>query len=97
MGLELGHGDRRPLALPVCRLELGWWDVVAGAVQPFAVPPRHPSGRRQLDLLDRPPRSLTMDQLGLVEAVDRLGQGIVVAVPRLPTLLTASASASRSV
>lgn len=48
--------------------------------------------------LDRPPGTVAVDQLGLVEAVDRLGQGVVMAVaPREPTEPTASASASRSV
>ena len=44
------------------------------------VPPVDPAGRRQLDLLDTPPAPLPADQLGLVQAVDRLGQGIVVTV-----------------
>ena len=62
--MGLGHGDRRLLALPVCRLELGGRDVTAGAVQAFAIPPRHPARRGQLDLLGRSPWALTGDELG---------------------------------
>jgi hypothetical protein len=40
----------------------------------------HPFQRRELDGLERPPWSATVDQLSLVEAVDRLGEGIVIAV-----------------
>lgn len=45
------------------------------------VPPPHPFERRKLDLLDRPPGPALADQLGLVEVVDRLGEGIVIRVP----------------
>jgi len=31
-----------------------------------------------LDLLDRPPGTLPVDQLGLVEPVDGLGEGVVI-------------------
>lgn len=48
------------------------------------VPPPHVLERRELDLLDRPPRSALTDQLGLVEPVDGLGEGVVVAVTDAP-------------
>jgi hypothetical protein len=50
------------------------------------------------DVVDVLPGTLAVDQLGLVETVEALGQGIVVAEsPLLPTELTTPASASRSV
>jgi hypothetical protein len=36
--------------------------------------------RRPLDVLDVAPRPLAMDQLGLVETVERLGKSLVVTV-----------------
>ena len=91
--------DTRPRARPygLRRRPAGRRQVVAGIVEALAGPPRHTRGRRQRDLLDRSPPTVAVDGLGLVEAVDRLGDCVVVAVPGLPTELTASASASRSV
>ena len=60
----------------VGRLELGGRDVAAGGVEALVDPPGHPGGGRELDLVGRPPRSLGPDKLGLVEAVDRLGEGV---------------------
>ena len=48
------------------------------------VPPPHVFEGRKLDLLDRPPRALLPNQLGLVEIVDRLGHGIVERIPDGP-------------
>src|SRR6266540_5542619 len=70
----------------------GKWSQASWRRSPFHHATR---GRRQLDLLDRSPPTVAVDGLGLVEAVDRLGDCVVVAVPGLPTELTASASASR--
>jgi hypothetical protein len=81
----------------VGRLVLGRRGVAAGLVEALVVPPGDPGGGRELDLLDAAPGALSMDELGLVETVDRLGQGVVVAVALEPTELTASASARRSV
>jgi hypothetical protein len=53
-----------------------WRDVADRAVQPALIPPLHPRQGRQLDLLGGPPRAAWADQLGLVQAVDRLGQGV---------------------
>ena len=89
--MGLGHGDGRLLAVPVCGLELGRWEVAAGAMEALTVPPCHPAGGGQLDLLDGAPRTLTRDELGLEQADDALGQGVVVAVAAAP------ASARRSV
>ena len=44
------------------------------------VEPVHPVEGGELDGFQRAPRSAPPDDLGLVEAVDRLGQGVVVAV-----------------
>jgi len=48
--------------------------------QPPVVEPVHPFQRGVLDGLEGPPRATPVDHLGLVEAVDRLGQGVVIAV-----------------
>ena len=61
-------------------LKLGRWNVAAGRVEALVVPPGHPCRGRELDLVGRPPGPLGSDELGLVEAVDRLGEGVVEAV-----------------
>ena len=60
----------------VGRLELGGRDIAAGPVEPLGIPPGNPARGRELDLVGRPPGSLRPDQLGLVQAVDRLGEGV---------------------
>jgi len=52
----------------VSGLELGWWDVAAGPVEPFGIPPGNPGRGDQLELVDRPPRASVAHVLGLVEA-----------------------------
>jgi hypothetical protein len=81
----------------VGRLELDRREVAAGGMEALVVPPCHPGRGRELDLVDRPPGSLRPDELGLVEAVDALGEGVVVAVAPDPTEVTAPSSARRSV
>jgi hypothetical protein len=39
-----------------------------------------PFERGELDSLERPPRPASMNNLSLVEPVDRLGQGVVIGV-----------------
>ncbi len=51
-------------------------DVVERAVQAALVPPLHPREGGQLDLAGGAPGAAGADQLGLVQAVDRLGQGV---------------------
>src|ERR687898_2161785 len=46
-----------------------------------SVEPVDPFGGGEFDVIDAAPRPLFLDQLGLVEAVDRLGQGIVIRRP----------------
>src|SRR2546427_10061726 len=62
--------------------ELGGWHVTEIAVETFGVVPVHPAEGRELDVLDGLPRSLSRpaDEFGLVEPVDRFGEGVVVAV-----------------
>ena len=61
-------------------LEFGRWDVAAVFVEASVVEPVDPFQGGDLDVVGGAPRSLRFDQFGLVEAVDRLGQGVVVAV-----------------
>lgn len=49
-------------------------------MQAFLVVPEHPFGGGQLDVVDAPPRSTAVDQLGLVGGVDRLGEGVVITI-----------------
>ncbi len=61
-------------------LELCGWQIAQVAVQSFGVVPGHPSEGGEFDGLDGAPRALfgAVDQLGLVQPVDRLGQRVVV-------------------
>ena len=63
-------------------LELRGWHVVAVAVQPVFVEPVDPGEGGELELVDvGPPVGVrSVDALGLVEPVCRLGQRVVVAV-----------------
>ena len=47
-------------------------------MEAFGVVPVHPAQGGQLDVFDGPPRSLvgSVDQLGLVEPADGLGEGV---------------------
>ena len=59
-------------------LQIDRWDVAAVFVEAAVVEPVDPFGGGQFDFLDGAPGLAGFDQLSLVEAVDRLGQGIVV-------------------
>ena len=61
-------------------LGLGWRDVADGLQEQPVVEPVHPFQGRELDGFERPSRPAPMDDLGLVETVDGLGQSIVIAV-----------------
>lgn len=61
-------GDGRPLALPVCRFELGRRDVVARRMDPLTVPPGRPARRGRFDRFDRAPRPPTVNQLALAKS-----------------------------
>jgi len=61
-------------------LELGRRDIAAVLVEPFEVEPVDPFRGRELDLFDGPPGALLLDQLGLVQVVDRLREGVIVRI-----------------
>jgi len=62
------------------RLGFGRWDVADGFKQAPVIEPVDPFEGGELDGFDGPPRPASVDHLGLVESVDALGQGIVLAV-----------------
>ncbi len=64
------------LLVMISGLELDRRDVIEGAVKPLVVEPVDPPERGELDVVDAAPRALLTDQLGLVEAVGGLGQGV---------------------
>jgi hypothetical protein len=51
----------------VVGLELDWWDVADGAVQPGLVEPVHPAQGGELEVVDASPGPFVADALGLVE------------------------------
>jgi hypothetical protein len=59
-------------------LQFDRWDVAAVFVEAVVVEPVDPFGGGQLEFLDRAPGLAWFDQFGLVQAVDGLGQGIVI-------------------
>ena len=72
-GCVVQHGE-------VAFLGLGRRDEADGLQQPAIVEPIHPLEGCELDGLEVTPRSASMDDLSLVEAIDRLGEGVVVRV-----------------
>ena len=58
----------------------GWRHVTDGLEQPLVVEPVDPFQCRVFDGFEGSPRPPPMDDLGLVEAVDGFGQGVVIAV-----------------
>jgi len=64
----------------VAFLGFGRRDVADRLQQPAMVEPIDPGQRCELDGLEGSPRPATMDDLGLVEAIDRLGECVVIAV-----------------
>src|SRR5581483_1314783 len=81
-GLVSGCLAARADGSVVSGFELGGGRVAEVAVEAFGVVPVDPAEGRELDFFDGLPwvLSRTADQLGLVEAVDGLGEGVVVAV-----------------
>ena len=62
----------------VGRLQIDRWDVAAVFVGASMVEPVDPFGGRQFDFLDGAPWLARSDQLGFVQAVDGLGQRVVI-------------------
>ena len=62
----------------VVRLEFGWWKVVNGTIETPLIPPVNPGGGSVLHLLQGTPGTGLADDLGFVQAVHRLGQGVIV-------------------
>jgi hypothetical protein len=85
------------LPLVVGGLELGRWDVPDGLQEPAVVEPVDPLQGGVFDLVQALPGATPTDQFGLLQADDRLGQGVVVAVAAGAHRVTAPASARRSV
>jgi hypothetical protein len=73
--LESG-GAAGILPLVVGGLELGRWDLPDGLQEPAVVEPVDPLQGGVLDLLQARPGAASADELGLVQADDRLGQGV---------------------
>jgi hypothetical protein len=59
---------------------LGWWEVAAPGVQALLVVPVDPLEGGVLDVVEAAPGTATSDELGLVEAVEGLGCGVVEGV-----------------
>ena len=72
-GWVVQHGE-------VALLGFGRRDEADGLQKPAIVEPVHPLEGCELDGLEGAPRSPSMDDLSLVEAVDRFGEGVVVRV-----------------
>jgi hypothetical protein len=73
-GVLGGAGDRTVVVV----LELDRWDVAAGAVEASVVEPVDVLQRGQLDVVEAAPGAAAADELGLVEADEGLGGGVVV-------------------
>lgn len=81
----------------VAFLGFGRRDVADGLQQPAIIEPVDPCQRGELDRLEASPWSTAMDDLGLVEAIDRLGQRVVIAVADTADGRLDASSANRSV
>jgi hypothetical protein len=64
----------------VARLGFGRRDIADRLQKPPAVEPVYSFQRRELHGLERAPWATPMDDLGFVDAIDRLGESIVIAV-----------------
>ena len=71
---ELGAGPYSLVSV-VGRFAFGGWDVAAVLVRAAVVEPVDVLGGGQLDRVGSAPGPVALDQLGLVQPVDGLGQG----------------------
>jgi hypothetical protein len=60
---------------------LGWGNVADGFEDSAVVEPVDPFQGGVFDGVEVLPRSLSSDDIGLVEADDRLGHGVVIGIP----------------
>ncbi len=67
------------LPVEVC-LSFCWRDITNGFKQPVVVKPRHPFQGCQLHGFPGFPGRPPVDHLGLVQAIDRFCQGVVLAI-----------------
>ena len=74
-----GHGDVVQHGV-ISFLGFGGRDITDGLQQPPVVEPVNPFKRGIFDSFKRSPWTSPVDYLGLVKAIDCLGQGVVVAV-----------------
>jgi hypothetical protein len=72
--------DGRGSAVQEFVFNLDGWSVADFAVEPAMVEPVDVFSRRDLQVVDAPPGSFVADQFGLEEGVERLNEGVVVAV-----------------
>ena len=77
---KLCHHSRLVQHGVVAFLGFGRRDVADGLQQPLIVEPAHPFQRRELDGFEGPPGSAPMDDLGFVEAIDGLGERVVIGI-----------------
>jgi hypothetical protein len=68
------------LLSPIINLELRWWNIADGFQEPAMIEPVDPFQSSVFYLIEVLPGSPVPYDLGLVEADDRLGQGVVVSV-----------------
>ena len=55
-----------------------WWNIAAVLIDPLVVEPVDPAGGGRLDVLDGLPGLAAVDQFGLVQPDDGLGQRVIV-------------------
>ena len=81
----------------VGRLQFDGWDIPAVLVEAAVVEPVDPFSGGQFDFVDGLPGFTRFDQLGFVQAVDGLGQRVVITVATAAPDGSMPASARRSV
>ena len=78
-----GHGDVLQHGV-ISFLGFGGRDIADGFQQPPVVAPADPFERGMFDSFKGSLQTSAVDHLGLVKAVDRLGQGVVITVANTP-------------
>src|SRR3954470_14407363 len=83
-GGVLGGSGGHLRLIVIARFGFGWRYGADGLEQPAVVEPVDPLKRGELNRLEGLPPTAAVDHLGLVEAVDRLGERIVIAAVHAP-------------